>query len=81
MSVHYIASNSYFYANGVQIYQFKMKHFEIKPYSLSLGNISEDFMVDNMKKLDWMERCSIFLLIMRLLILILDLWDYELEIL
>ena len=29
-----------------------MKHFEIKPYPLSLGNISEDFMVDNMKKLD-----------------------------
>ena len=39
------------YANGVKIYQFKAKYFERKPYPLSLGNISEDFTVSNMKKL------------------------------
>lgn len=51
MSVHYITSNSFLYANGVKIYQFKAKYFERKPYPLSLGNISEDFTVSNMKKL------------------------------
>ena len=38
--------------NGVKIYQCKTKDSEIKSYALCLGNISEDVIVDNMKKLD-----------------------------
>ena len=32
------------------MYQFKAKDSEIKPYLLCLGNISEDFTMNNMKK-------------------------------
>ena len=32
------------------MYQFKAKNFEIKHCALCLGNISEDFTIDNMKK-------------------------------
>ena len=37
------------YVNGVQIYQFKAKDSEIKPYPLCLGNISKDFTVDDLE--------------------------------
>ena len=33
-----------------KIYQFKGKDSEIKPYPLSLGNISKDFADNNMMK-------------------------------
>ena len=34
----------------LQIYINSMQKTEIKPYPLCLGNISQDFKVDNMKK-------------------------------
>ena len=33
-----------------KIYQFKAKNSEIKPHPLCLGNISNDFNANNMKK-------------------------------
>ena len=50
MSLHYNGSNSFLFVNGVKIYQFKAKDSEINASPLSLGNISKDFAVDNMKK-------------------------------
>ena len=48
--MHYNGSNSFFFVNGTKIYQFKAKNSKIKPYPLSLGNISKDFSANNMKK-------------------------------
>ena len=39
------------YANGVKIYQFKIKNSELKPYPLLLGNISKDLTVNSIKKI------------------------------
>ena len=50
LSLHYNGSNSFLFVNGVKIYQFKAKDSEINASPLSLGNISKDFAVDNMKK-------------------------------
>ena len=36
--------------NGKENYKFTAKDSEINPYELSLGNISKDWSVDNMKK-------------------------------
>ena len=38
------------YANGVKIYQFKVKDSEIRLYPLFLDKISEDFTVNNITK-------------------------------
>ena len=35
-----------------QKYQFKAKDSEVRDYTLSLGNISKDFIINNMKKKD-----------------------------
>ena len=50
LSVHYNGANSYLFVNGAEIYKFKAKDSEIVSTPLSLGNISKDFPVDNMKK-------------------------------
>ena len=42
--------NSYIFVNGVEIYKFKAKDSEINEDPLSLGQISKDFSVDNIKK-------------------------------
>ena len=52
LSLLYNASNGFLYANGVKVYHLQVKYSEIKPYSLCLGNYSEDFAVDNMKSPD-----------------------------
>ena len=44
------SANSYLFVNGTEIYKFKAKDSEIVATPLSLGNISEDWSVDNMKK-------------------------------
>ena len=49
-SLHHNVANSFLYAKGVKIHQFKAKGSERKPYPLRLGNISKDFTFDNMKK-------------------------------
>ena len=50
--LHYNGCNSFLFVNTTKIYQFKAKEFEIKIYSLCLGNISGDFSANNMKKQD-----------------------------
>ena len=42
--------NSYLFINGVEIYKFKAKNFEINAAPLCLGNVSKDFSVGNMRK-------------------------------
>ena len=47
---HYNGSNSYLYGNDEEIYKFKAKDSETKPYPLCLGNNSRYFTIENMKK-------------------------------
>ena len=44
--------NSYLFVNGTEIIKFKAKDSEIVATPLSPGNISQNWSVDNMKKLD-----------------------------
>ena len=50
--LHYKESNSFLFVNATNIYHFKAKNFEIKDYTLCLGNVSKDFTVNDMKKRD-----------------------------
>ena len=50
LSLYYNERNSFLFVNSVQMYQFKIKGSEIKPYPLCLGNILKDFTINNMKK-------------------------------
>ena len=50
LSLHYNGANSYFFVNGIEIYKFKAKDSEIVAPPLCLGNISKDWLTDNMKK-------------------------------
>ena len=50
LSLHYNGANSYLFVNGTEIYKFKAKDSEIAASPLCLGNISNNFSVDNMKK-------------------------------
>ena len=50
LSLHYNGSSNYLFVNGVKIFRFKVKNFELKSYELCHGNISKDFTVDNMKE-------------------------------
>ena len=38
------------FVNGTEIIRFKAEYSEIEANALCLGNISEDFLVDNMKR-------------------------------
>ena len=40
----------FLFVNATKIYQFKAKETEIKYFLLCLGNVSEDFTINNMKK-------------------------------
>ena len=48
--MHYNGANSYLFVNGTEIYKFKAKDSEIVASPLCLGNISKDWLADNMKK-------------------------------
>ena len=48
--MHYNGANSYLFVNGTEICKFKAKDSEIVATPLSLGNISKDWSVDNMKR-------------------------------
>ena len=48
--MHYNGANSYLFVNGKEIYKFKVKDSEIVASPLCLGNISKDWLVDNMKR-------------------------------
>ena len=50
LSLHYNGANSYLFVNGTEIIKFKAKDSEILAYSLCLGNISKDWINDNMRK-------------------------------
>ena len=45
------------FVNVTKIYQFKGKDSERKPYSLCLGNMANDFVVNNLKKAG-LNRCE-----------------------
>ena len=48
--MHYNEANSYLFVNGTEIYKFKAKDSEIAATPLYLGNISKDWLIDNIKK-------------------------------
>ena len=50
LSLHYNGANSYLFINGTEIYKFKAKDSEILVGQIYLGNISKDWLVDNMKR-------------------------------
>ena len=50
LSLHYNGSSSFLFVNTIKVNQFKAKDSETKNYTLCLGNISEDFTIDNMTK-------------------------------
>ena len=54
LSLHYNGANSYLFVNGAEIHKCNAKDFEIAATALCLGNVSKDWSVDNMKKLDLM---------------------------
>ena len=55
LSLHYNRENSYLFVNGTEIYKFKAKNSEIFEGPICLGNISKDWSVDDMKKLDLLD--------------------------
>ena len=50
LKLHCNGANSYLFFNGTEIYQFKEKDSEILVGSICIGNISKDWLVDDMKK-------------------------------
>ena len=52
LSLHYNGATSYLFVNCKEFHKFKVKYSEIVATPLCLGNISEEWTVDNMKKLD-----------------------------
>ena len=50
LSLHYNGANSYLFVNGTEISRFKAKGSEILVGPICLGNISKDWLVDNMKR-------------------------------
>ena len=48
--LYYNGANGYLFVNGKEIHKFKAKDSEIVATPLSLGNISKDWSIDNMKK-------------------------------
>ena len=50
LSLHYNGADTYLFVDGTEIIKFKAKYSEITPYQLCLGNIPNDWSVDNMKK-------------------------------
>ena len=60
---------------ATKIYQFKAKDTEIYKYLICLGNILQDFAVNDMKKEDWMDACTNLLLIIILSVLV-RLWIF-----
>ena len=63
LSLHYNGANSYLFVSGTEIYKFKAKYSAIFVAPICLGNISKDWLVDNMKKLDLLFMFIILVLI------------------
>ena len=49
LSLHYDGANSYLLVNGTEIHRFNAKDSKLAAAALCLGNISKDWLVDNMK--------------------------------
>ena len=49
--MHNNGPNNRLFVNGTEIFKFKAKDSEIVATPLYLGNISKDWLVDNMKKI------------------------------
>ena len=49
LTLHYNGAKRYLLVNGIEIYKFKAKDSEIAASPLSLGNISKDWSLYNMK--------------------------------
>ena len=50
LSLHYNGANTYLFVNGTEIHKFKAKDYKIVATPLYLGNISKDWLIDNMEK-------------------------------
>ena len=50
LTLHYNGANSYLFVDGTEIIKFKAKVSEILATPLCLGNISKDWLEDNMRK-------------------------------
>ena len=48
--MHYNGTKSYLFVNGTEIHKFKAKDSKIVATLLCLGNVSINFLVDNMQK-------------------------------
>ena len=48
--LHYNGANSYLFINDTEIYKFKAKDSEIVARPLCLGNISKDWLIDNINR-------------------------------
>ena len=67
LTLRYNGANSYLFFNGIEIYKFKVKDSEVLVGPISLGNVSKDWLVDNMEKLDLLVMFMILVLIIFLL--------------
>ena len=67
LSLHCNGTNSYLFLTGTEIIKFKAKDSEIVAYLLCLGNVSKDWSVDNIKKLELKVMFMTLVLIMMLL--------------
>ena len=56
LSLQYNGNNSLLFVNAVEMYHFKAKDSDIKPYPLCLGNISKDFTLNNMNEKNTIKR-------------------------
>ena len=63
LSLHYNGANSYLFVNA-EIYKFKARDSEIFMGPIWLGNISKDWLVDNMKRTGYTGYVSELVLIM-----------------
>ena len=63
LNFHHNGANSYLFVSGTEIYKFKAKYSAIFVAPICLGNISKDWLVDNMKKLDLLFMFIILVLI------------------
>ena len=60
LSLQYNGSNCFLFVNATKVYQLKAKNSEIKDYALCLGNVSKDFIINNMKKTGLKEVAKLF---------------------
>ena len=80
LSLHHNGSNSFLFVNATKVCQFKAENSEIKNYALCLGNVSKDFIVNNMKKKTGLKRVKKILFLLILILLILTIFQISIDI-